>query len=79
MAESPNFWPVPGDRVKVMDPALAELRATMAAATHEEPVPNHHGTVESVDGDRILIVFDDGGSAPYQRNEVRPLEGWDDA
>lgn len=56
----------------VTDPALAELRAIFARATGEEK-PNNHGTVEEVWGDRILIVFDDGGSAPYPLAEVRAL------
>jgi len=62
----------PGDRVFVTDPALAELRAIFARATGKER-PNHHGTIDEVWSDRILIIFDDGGSAPYPADEVRHL------
>lgn len=68
----------PGDRVYVTDPGLAELRAIMRRYGHE-PFPNHHGTVHEVDGDEILIYFDNedgpglGSGAPYPRAEVRHL------
>jgi len=63
-----------GDRVLVLDPALAQLRAIMRSATGEDPAPNHHGTVEEVMGSgNILIYFDDGGGAPYPASEVRHL------
>lgn len=64
----------PGDRVYVTDPALAQLRAIMRNATGQEPVPNHHGTVEEVWDDGVyLIHFDDGGGAPYPQDEMRHL------
>jgi hypothetical protein len=64
----------PGDRVYVTDPALAELRAIMRRATGQEPPPNHHGTVaELPEPGIVLINFDDGASAPYPTDEVRPL------
>ena len=62
-----------GDRVQVIDPALDQLRDIMRRATGEEPSPNHHGTVDRVEDDEILINFDDGGCAPYPRKDVRPL------
>lgn len=66
-----------GDRVLVLDPALAELRSIMRDATGQEPAPNHHGIVESVSGNTVVIVFDDGGAAPYLLGEVRHLQGED--
>lgn len=60
-----------GDRVYVTDAGLAELRAIMRQATGQEPPPNHHGTVELVEAETILIVFDDGVAAPYPPEEVR--------
>lgn len=72
----------PGDRVFVIDPALAQMRAILAR--HEGPekvLPNHHGTVaddaDTSDG-TVLINFDGGGCAPYPVDEVRPLpEEWE--
>lgn len=62
-----------GDRVRVTDPALAQLREIMRKATGQEAPPNHHGTVYRVEGDEVLINFDDGGCAPYPAAEVRAL------
>lgn len=65
----------PGDRVHVTDPALAQMRAIMRAATGKEPAPNHHGTVAEVwDSGSVLIHFDDGGGAPYPADQVRHLD-----
>jgi hypothetical protein len=62
----------PGDRVAVDDPALADLRRIMEK--YGEPAkPNHHGTVDEVDGDTVFILFDDGGCAPYPVSETRHL------
>lgn len=72
----PDFKP--GDRVYVTDPGLAELRRIMRQFGHE-PQPNHHGTVNEVHDDHILIYFDSdegpgqGTSAPYPPYEVRHL------
>ena len=63
----------PGDRVYVTDPGLAQLRRIMRDATGEEPAPNHHGTVDEVEGDQVLINFDDGVCAPYPTAETRHL------
>lgn len=66
----------PGDRVYVTDPGLAAIRDIMRRATGKEPAPNHHGTVSDErwdSDDSVLIVFDDGVSAPYPLNEVRLL------
>lgn len=63
-----------GDRVYVTDPALAALRDIMRNATGSEPPPNHHGTVEEVWEDGVLIYFDDGSGASYPFNEVRHLD-----
>ena len=60
-----------GDRVYVTDPGLAELRAMMRQFGHD-PAPNHHGTVDYVEGDLVVITFDDGNAAPYPADEVRP-------
>ena len=71
----------PGDRVYVTDPGLAQLRNIMRQATGQEPRPNHHGTVEELWGDDVLIVFDSedgpgqGSAAPYPISEVRHLNG----
>jgi hypothetical protein len=64
-----------GTRVYVTDPALAALRYVMAIYSGKFPTPNHHGTVERVKDASVYIVFDDGGSAPYDISEVFPLEG----
>lgn len=58
-----------GDRVQVTDPGLAKLREIFGP----DAPPNHHGTVERIEGDLILINFDDGCSAPYPTEEVLPL------
>ena len=70
-----------GDRVYVTDPALAHMRAIMRQATGVEPSPNHHGTIDEVyDDGMLLIVFDEGGiegagnAAPYPPHEVRMLK-----
>lgn len=62
-----------GDRVYVIDPPLAELRAIMSRFGHVA-YPNHFGTVEEVmdDGD-LLIYFDDGSGAPYPAADTRHL------
>lgn len=66
----------PGDRVYVTDPGLAQLRAIMRQATGQEPPPNHHGTVDEIWDDAVLIVFDSeagpatGNAAPYPAHEV---------
>lgn len=60
----------------VTDPGLAELRGIFKRFEGYEK-PNHHGTVEEVWDDRILIYFDDGGSAPYPPAEVRHLGATD--
>lgn len=70
-----------GERVMVLDDALESLREIMRRATGQEPPPNHHGTVYELwpsengdcEEDRVLIYFDDGGSAPYLISEVRHL------
>ncbi len=64
-----------GDRVYVTDAGLAKLRQFMRNATGEEPAPNHHGTVDDLWPDSVLINFDDGGAAPYPYSEVRHLRG----
>lgn len=71
-----------GERVMVNDPALASLRDIMRNATGDEPKPNHHGTVYElwpseegvIEEDRVLIYFDDGGSAPYLVSETEHLD-----
>jgi hypothetical protein len=63
----------PGDRVYVTDPALAAMRDIMRRATGVEPAPNHHGTVNEIWEDSVLINFDDGCGAPYPFSEVRAL------
>ena len=68
----------PGDRVYVVDPGLAELRAIMRRAGHE-PFPNHHGTVDEVHDGLVYINFDSedgpgqGSCAPYPVEDVRHL------
>jgi hypothetical protein len=69
-----------GDRVYVIDPALARLRDILRCATGVEPPPNHHGTVDEMwDDGTVLITFDEdgveaaGNSAPYPPAEVRSL------
>lgn len=61
-----------GDRVYVVDPGLAQLRQIMRDHGHE-PTPNHHGTVDEVWTDSLLITFDGGGCAPYATSDCRPL------
>ena len=68
----------PGDRVYVTDPGLAQLRAVMAS--YGEPArPNHHGTVERIEGDTVYIAFDSedgegqGQLAPYPARQVCAL------
>lgn len=64
---------VVGDRVFVTDPGLEAIRKILARP--DAPAPNnHHGTVNTVYRDSILIDFDDGGCAPYPPNLVSVLE-----
>lgn len=63
-----------GDRVKVLDPGLQAVAKIFRDATGEEPPPNDTGTVDSVEGDYVYIIFDDSESmAPYPTREVRHL------
>ena len=64
----------PGDRVKVNDPGLAELRRIFAEAMQTEPVPNNTGIVDHVGDEYVYITFDDSGQmAPYPIDEVESL------
>ena len=63
-----------GDDVAVDDPGLAMLRAVCP-----DMPPNHHGRIESIDGDTIYVEFPIDGSydghsqtAPYTRDQVKP-------
>lgn len=68
----------PGDRVYVLDPGLAELRAIMRRYGHE-PTPNHHGTVHEIEDGMVEIWFDNedgpglGQASFYPHDEVRHL------
>ena len=68
-----------GDRVYVMDAGLAQLRGIMRTATGVEPTPNHHGTVQEIDGETVYVCFDNedgpgqGQLAPYPISDVRHL------
>jgi hypothetical protein len=68
----------PGDRVYVTDPILARLRQRMQEFGHDSK-PNHHGTVDEVVGDYIVIAFDNddgpgqGAAAPYLPEQVHRL------
>ena len=76
-------YPVrPGDRVRVVDPALDALAAIFREATGEEPPPNNVGTVEEIHPAEagvcveamVVICFDDGeSSAPYPLSEVEVI------
>lgn len=61
-----------GDNVEVQDAGLEMLRRLCP----NQP-PNHHGRVEAIYGDTVMVEFPvDGGyehsqSAPYQRSAVR--------
>ena len=65
----------PGQRVKVNDPALAELQAIFKKALGENPPPNNEGVVadDQYDDAFVLINFDDGGAAPYPVEMVEAL------
>ena len=62
----------PGTRVADMDPGLAALRNIMRSAGHE-PSPNHHGTIDRVEGDTAYVQYDDGGYAPCPLAQLVPL------
>lgn len=61
-----------GDDVEVLDEGLAMLRSIAP----DQP-PNHHGRIESIDGDTIMVEFPIDGSyehsqlAPYPRSKIR--------
>ena len=59
----------PGDRVSVRDPFLARIRQIMIDTTGSAE-PNNTGTVERVEGNEVIINFDDGCAAPYKDYEV---------
>lgn len=58
-----------GDEVEVLDEGLAMLRRLCPGMP-----PNHHGRIESVEGDMVTVEFPNGDqsqSAPYPRSQVR--------
>lgn len=62
-----------GDEIEVLDAGLATLRRLCP-----DMPPNHHGRVERIDGDMIMVEFpidgnydDHSQSAPYPRREIR--------
>lgn len=62
-----------GDEVEVLDEGLAMLRRMCPGMP-----PNHHGRVQEVNGDSIMVEFPIDGSydehsqmAPYPRGQVR--------
>lgn len=64
-----------GDNVEVLDIGLKMLRDLCPGMP-----PNHHGRVESIDGDTIMVEFMIDGSyeghsqsAPYDRSQVRKI------
>jgi len=71
-----------GDKVRVLDPGLAQLRSVMKMVG-EDPGPNNLGWVaEFMDDGDILVKFpigdDDPGEhsqvAPYPRNKVHKYD-----
>lgn len=57
-----------GDKVEVLDPGLARLRALMPDAP-----PNHYGTVAEIwDDGSILIEFPIGYDDPEQHSQIAP-------
>lgn len=71
--DNPGGWYV-GDRVEVDDPGLAQLRDIFARATGSPAPPNHRGYVDEIRGDTLIIIFDDGGAAPYSHNACTRIE-----
>ena len=69
----------PGDRVKVRDPGLEQLRRIMERATGRAAPPNHYGTVDHIEDGLVYINFDEdgvegaGNQAPYPEADVYPL------
>jgi hypothetical protein len=62
------------ERVEVVDEGLAQMREIMRQVTGRAPEPNHHGTVERIEGDVAYILFDDTLQlAPYPLAAVRRL------
>ena len=66
-----------GDKVEVLDEGLAMLRRVAP-----DMPPNHHGRIQEIDGDTIMVEFPIDGSyedhsqvAPYPRSEVRRRDG----
>ena len=58
-----------GDEVEVLDEGLAMLRRLCPGMP-----PNHHGRIESIEGDTVVVEFPIGEhsqSAPYPRSQVR--------
>ena len=69
----------PGDRVKVRDPGLEQLRRIMERATGRDAPPNHYGTVDHIEDGLVYINFDEdgvegaGNQAPYPEQDVYPI------
>lgn len=58
-----------GDEVEVLDEGLAMLRRLCPGMP-----PNHHGRIDSIEGDTVVVEFPSGDhsqSAPYPRSQVR--------
>lgn len=62
-----------GDEVEVLDAGLAMLQRVAPGMP-----PNHHGRVQGIDGDTIVVEFPIDGSyddhsqvAPYPRSKVK--------
>jgi len=61
-----------GDKVKVLDPGLARLRAIMKQITGKE-IPNHLGIAQEINDDGyIMVQFPIGDDDPSEHSQIAP-------
>lgn len=59
-----------GDRVRVLDEGLAQIREILSRHGHEPAVPNDIGYIDEIENGFAFIIFDDSGQcAPYRLDE----------
>lgn len=61
-----------GDPVEVADAGLAMLRGLHAKMCGGVVKPNHHGWVNAIQGDVIMVEFPIGDDDPDEHSQVAP-------
>lgn len=59
-----------GDRVRVLDEGLAQIRKILSSHGYEPEVPNDTGYIDEIHNGFAYVIFDDSGQcAPYRLDE----------